>query len=268
MSDTEPEPVEQHDEPPQEGLNIDAADADGTALHPADPSNPADVQAVSSEQPAHQNPDIGSAERQLSPVLGESIEVTSASVDAELQQSADEDHVETISDSGDVSTPQQQQDVTQQDMPNSSLAQLSASPVLYQQTADAEAGYAATAGESDIDPRVDHELRHSLAAEQAAYAEDEVPAAYAAALSNPELDPDHPLLARAQAALAKQLLGIKYRLESDVREKAVALQVPQSFYIVDDKHALKTAIVLLSFRPTISKPANSAGLACEILRNH
>lgn len=46
-----------------------------------------------------------------------------------------------------------------------------------------------------------------------------------AALSNPELDPDHPLLQRAQKALEKQLLATKYRLESEVREKSVALQV-------------------------------------------
>ena len=226
MSDTEPEPVEQHVEPPQEGLNVDAVDADAATLQSADPINPADVQTDSSEQPAQQNPDISSAERQLSPVLGESIEVTSASADAELQQSADEDHLETVSDSNNASMPQQQQDVTQQDTSNLSFAQLSASQILYQQNADAGAGHAATAGESYIDSRVDHELRHDAAAEQAANAEDGIPAAYAAALSNPELDPDHPLLARAQAALAKQLLGIKYRLESDVREKAVALQVP------------------------------------------
>ena len=50
-------------------------------------------------------------------------------------------------------------------------------------------------------------------------------AAIQAALSNPELDPDHPLLQRAQKALEKQLLATKYRLESEVREKSVALQV-------------------------------------------
>ena len=50
-------------------------------------------------------------------------------------------------------------------------------------------------------------------------------AAIQAALSNPELDPDHPLLQRAQKALEKQLLATKYRLESEVREKSIALQV-------------------------------------------
>ena len=50
-------------------------------------------------------------------------------------------------------------------------------------------------------------------------------AAIQAALSNPELDPDHPLLQRAQKALEKQLLASKYRLESEVREKSIALQV-------------------------------------------
>lgn len=52
-----------------------------------------------------------------------------------------------------------------------------------------------------------------------------VPGALASALANPELDPDHPLLARAQKALSKQLLAIKDQLEAEVREKAVALQV-------------------------------------------
>ena len=66
-----------------------------------------------------------------------------------------------------------------------------------------------------------------IAAEEMASAivADEAPTAYVAALSNSEMDPDHPLLARAQNALGKQLLAIKYRLESEVREKAVALQV-------------------------------------------
>ena len=54
-----------------------------------------------------------------------------------------------------------------------------------------------------------------------------VPGALASALANPELDPDHPLLARAQKALSKQLLAIKDRLEAEVREKAIALQVCQ-----------------------------------------
>lgn len=55
-----------------------------------------------------------------------------------------------------------------------------------------------------------------------------VPGALASALANPELDPDHPLLARAQKALSKQLLAIKVQLEAEVREKAVALQVCQA----------------------------------------
>ena len=55
-----------------------------------------------------------------------------------------------------------------------------------------------------------------------------VPGALASALANPELDPDHPLLARAQKALSKQLLAIKDQLEAEVREKAVALQVCQA----------------------------------------
>ena len=54
-----------------------------------------------------------------------------------------------------------------------------------------------------------------------------VPGALDSALANPELDPDHPLLARAQKALSKQLLAIKDRLEAEVREKAIALQVCQ-----------------------------------------
>ena len=55
-----------------------------------------------------------------------------------------------------------------------------------------------------------------------------VPGALASALANPELDPDHPLLARAQKALSKQLLAIKDRLEAEVREKSIALQVCQT----------------------------------------
>lgn len=57
-----------------------------------------------------------------------------------------------------------------------------------------------------------------------------VPGNLASALANPELDPDHPLLARAQKALSKQLLAIKDQLEAEVREKAVALQVCQSSF--------------------------------------
>ena len=77
---------------------------------------------------------------------------------------------------------------------------------------------------------------HIMAAEQFSGAaggsfsaqEQLVPGALASALANPELDPDHPLLARAQKALSKQLLAIKDRLEAEVREKAIALQVCQT----------------------------------------
>lgn len=66
-----------------------------------------------------------------------------------------------------------------------------------------------------------------------------IPGALASALANPELDPDHPLLARAQKALSKQLLAIKDRLEAEVREKAVALQVCQDPW--PQLHLLKSA---------------------------
>lgn len=63
-------------------------------------------------------------------------------------------------------------------------------------------------------------------------------AAIQAALSNPEMDPDHPLLQRAQKALEKQLLATKYRLESEVREKSIALQVcPQPLPSAAGTHA-------------------------------
>lgn len=72
---------------------------------------------------------------------------------------------------------------------------------------------------------IEDEMLSNAAAWQASAETNQMPAAYAAALTNPELDPDHPLLRRAQDALGKQLLAIKYRLESEVREKAIALQV-------------------------------------------
>lgn len=40
------------------------------------------------------------------------------------------------------------------------------------------------------------------------------------------MNPDHPLLARAQAVLKAQLLGNQTRLEEELREKANALKVP------------------------------------------
>ena len=73
--------------------------------------------------------------------------------------------------------------------------------------------------------RLTDETPDNVAAELPSTTEADTTAAYAAALANPEMHPDHPLLARAQRSLAKQLLAIKYRLEAEVREKAVALQV-------------------------------------------
>ena len=90
--------------------------------------------------------------------------------------------------------------------------------------------------------RVTDDLPGIAAEEMAAATGAEAPTAYAAALSNSEMDPDHPLLARAQNAVGKQLLAIKYRLESEVREKAVALQV---IHTVLPKHAVS---LLLSIR--------------------
>ena len=72
---------------------------------------------------------------------------------------------------------------------------------------------------------IEDEMLSNAAAWQESAEPQQMPGAHASALTNPELDPDHPLLRRAQDALGKQLLAIKYRLESEVREKAIALQV-------------------------------------------
>lgn len=48
------------------------------------------------------------------------------------------------------------------------------------------------------------------------------------------LHPDHPLLARAQEALKRQLVANKMRVEGELREKQNALNVSRSpfFYII------------------------------------
>lgn len=84
---------------------------------------------------------------------------------------------------------------------------------------------ASSAADDSSSVSADAELFSSAAGRQASAEEQQVSGTLAAALANPELDPDHPLLARAQKALGKQLLAIKERLEAEVREKAVALQV-------------------------------------------
>ncbi|DBA91706.1 TPA: hypothetical protein ACH3X1_003305 [Trebouxia sp. C0004] len=145
-----------------------------------------------------------------------------------MQQSV-EVNADSISDSRPVSVQQQQSDIGQQRVPDALLDQLAVS-ASHQQTPEDRTQLGSLAGDHDAtqaeaeDLLVEDEPQSTLASSLIHSAQQDVPAAYAAALSNPELDPDHPLLARAQNALAKQLLAIKYRLESDVREKAVALQ--------------------------------------------
>ncbi len=157
----------------------------------------------------------------------------SSVADMEMQQFVED----SIGDSRPVSVQQQQSDAGQQGVPDALLNEFSVSASHQQTPADrtlleSSAGeYDATQAEAGINLLQDHmvedEPQTALTSSLIDNAQQDVPAAYAAALSNPELDPDHPLLARAQNALAKQLLAIKYRLESDVREKAVTLQVSQ-----------------------------------------
>lgn len=47
------------------------------------------------------------------------------------------------------------------------------------------------------------------------------------------LDPDHPLLARAQRALKKQLENNKLRLDEELREKNIMLNVSASKHQID-----------------------------------
>ena len=241
MSGTEPEPIVQHTESYEEQHIAESDAADAPDAIPAASSGPTDstdlqTEFFAAEEPAEEDTETDIAEHQLSPIAGEAARMPSSAADMEMQQSMEAD-ADSTSDSRPVSVQQQQSDVGQQDVPDALLVE-SAVSASYQQTpegrtqlASSAAEYDATQAEAGInllqDPMVEDEPQSALAFSMIDSAEQEVPAAYAAALSNPELDPDHPLLARAQNALAKQLLAIKYRLESDVREKAVALQVPR-----------------------------------------
>ncbi|KAA6423115.1 MAG: hypothetical protein FRX49_07102 [Trebouxia sp. A1-2] len=228
MSDTQPEPTVQHTESYEEQRIAESDAADEPDAIPKNSSDPTDSTGLQPEfhaakEPAGDDTETDSAESQLSSIAGggSSNAVQSAEADAD-----------SIGDSRPGSV--QQSDVGQQDVPDA-LPNESAVSASHQQTpedrtqpASTADGYDATQAEVGVnllqDPMIEDEPQSALASSRIDSAEQEVPAAYAAALSNPELDPDHPLLARAQNALAKQLLAIKYRLESDVREKAVALQ--------------------------------------------
>ncbi len=241
MSDTEPEPIVQPTEfyEEQHTADSDAADApDAVPEASSGPTDSTDLQTEfhAAEEPAEEDTETDSAEHQLSPIAGEAAQMPSSAADMEMQQSVEAD-ADSIGDSRPVSVQQQQSDVGQQNVPDA-LPDESAVSASHQQTPEDRTQLASSAGEYDPtqaeaginllqDSTVEDDPQSALASSMIDNAEQEVPAAYAAALSNPELDPDHPLLARAQNALAKQLLAIKYRLESDVREKAVALQVPQ-----------------------------------------
>ena len=241
MSDTEPEPTVQHTElyAEQHTADSDAADPpDAVPEASSGPTDSTDLQTEfhAAEEPAEEDTETDSAECQLSPIAGNTAPTPSSAADMEMQQSVEAD-ADSIGDSRPVSVQQQQSDVSQQDVPDALLNE-SAVSASHQQTPEDRTQLASSAGEYDVmqaeaginlleDPMMEDEPQSALASSTLDNAERDVPAAYAAALSNPELDPDHPLLARAQNALAKQLLAIKYRLESDVREKAVALQVPQ-----------------------------------------
>ncbi len=238
MSDTEPEPTVQHTESYEEQhiAESDAADdPDAIPEGSSDPTDSTDLQTEfhAAEEPAKEDAETDSAEHQLSPIAGEAARMLSSVADMEMQQFVED----SIGDSRPVSVQQQQSDAGQQGVPDALLNEFSVSASHQQTPADrtlleSSAGeYDATQAEAGINLLQDHmvedEPQTALTSSLIDNAQQDVPAAYAAALSNPELDPDHPLLARAQNALAKQLLAIKYRLESDVREKAVALQVSQ-----------------------------------------
>ncbi|KAL3137704.1 hypothetical protein ABBQ38_004974 [Trebouxia sp. C0009 RCD-2024] len=89
-------------------------------------------------------------------------------------------------------------------------------------------GQASSAADDSSSVDMNDELFSTAAGRQPSAEQQLVPGFLASALANPELDPDHPLLARAQKALSKQLLAVKDRLEAEVREKANALQVLQT----------------------------------------
>lgn len=241
MSDTEPEPTVQHTESYEEQhiAESDAADdPDAIPEGSSDPTDSTDLQTEfhAAEEPAKEDAETDSAEHQLSPIAGEAARMLSSVADMEMQQFVEAD-ADSIGDSRPVSVRQQQSDAGQQGVPDALLDEFSVS-ASHQQTPADRTLLASSAGEYDAaqaeaginllqDHMVEDEPQTASTSSLIDNAQQDVPAAYAAALSNPELDPDHPLLARAQNALAKQLLAIKYRLESDVREKAVTLQVSQ-----------------------------------------
>ena len=248
MSDTEPEPIVQHTESyeKQHTAESNAADDPDAISGSSAPTDSTDLQTQfhAAEEPAEEDTETDSAEHQLSPTVGEAARLSSSAADMGMQQSVEAD-VDSIGDSRPVSVQQQQSGAGQQDGPDALLNDFAVSAP-HQQTPEDRTQPASPAGEYDAaqaeaginllqDSLTQHEPQSASTSSLIDNAEQDVPAAYAAALSNPELDPDHPLLARAQNALAKQLLAIKYRLESDVREKAVALQVPQPVYCITEQ---------------------------------
>lgn len=250
MSDGEPhiaeEQPEAHMEEQHVGEDEDAA-ADTTAMQEdedyADSAalEPMPTEPHAADQPEEPNPDISTADAESPTVAGDATDAKPEDAESSDVQQAAEDERAAQTDSRLASSLQQDETVNggpedtadaQGSAHQPSVADAPASQQLAEDwlpitdTADA---YAAAQADSATEPLqtsgVEDEIPGSAASGLPPIAEDEFPAAYASALSNPELDPDHPLLARAQTALGKQLLAIKYRLESDVREKAVALQV-------------------------------------------
>ena len=156
----------------------------------------------------------------------------------EVQQEVEDERAEGILNLQDASTLQQdaQPDSSPQNVAEDEAAEhgsASIDPVVETEQGGEPAPTPPVSPGFQLDNAAGASAGHIMAAEQFSSAaggsypaqEQLAPGALASALANPELDPDHPLLARAQKALGKQLLAIKDRLEAEVREKAVALQV-------------------------------------------
>lgn len=240
--EVKPQPVEQQPEEHEEehAEQVDAAEADGAAVQasesPVESSefNPLQTELQAADQPEDNNPDTDNASSRLSPENDDTADLTSQAVDdMELQQDAEGEEAETSSHSPADSSPQQEVlDDSQQDNADVQAAADGPTAAAHWRTStnDVPAGtsvdsYAAAPAGYLPGLLEANDLPRGAASGLSPAAETGTSEAYTVALSNPELDPDHPLLARAQDALGKQLLAIKYRLESDVREKSVALQV-------------------------------------------
>lgn len=229
MSDSQPAEVREGEE---ELVNAAVGD------DPADPDTAEPATLPNSEMP-ESNHDVQS-EVQQAAAEGEADESTSA--DAEVVEAERSEEVQQA-DQGQGATTLNPQDASsvQLDMPTANGQQtddedaaaehLSASTGPTAETdQDAEssgsaAGQASSAADDSSSVNTNAELFSSAAGRQPFAEQQLVSGVLASALANPELDPDHPLLARAQKALSKQLLAVKDRVEAEVREKANALQV-------------------------------------------